>query len=317
VASLGCSADLGSASPSVPVGTPVSALCPRSCATCAPSTSSREPGLRFEAYDCALPGVCAKSTPSRLRDTGGVSVLESTWNGMKPSLVLDPFNRSLDFANAAAFLSAIPALGVTALAQTYFRWSGYLRVNTTATYMFRTRSDDGSRVYIDGRLVVDNDGWHGMRNRDGTASNLASGWHRITVAYYAGRAGNGLQVWWKPSGEAFEILRVSETKASIAGLQLELYALPPGVAQLSSWERGVLSGTWGAQRQLAVAPVFTGALGFSSAAQLASLANVSGTLPSPGGGLLLRWRGQFYADASGQWCAILCCLSCALPRLRH
>ena len=36
------------------------------------------------------------------------------------------------------------------------RWSGYITPNYTETYTFATRSDDGIRVWVDDRLVIDN-----------------------------------------------------------------------------------------------------------------------------------------------------------------
>ena len=36
------------------------------------------------------------------------------------------------------------------------RWSGYLFVNRAGVYTFALTSDDGSNLYLDGRLVVEN-----------------------------------------------------------------------------------------------------------------------------------------------------------------
>ena len=47
------------------------------------------------------------------------------------------------------------------------RWTGYLKVATTASYDFQLRSDDGSLLFVDGSRVVDNDGLHGLRARTG------------------------------------------------------------------------------------------------------------------------------------------------------
>src|SRR5437773_1758105 len=42
------------------------------------------------------------------------------------------------------------------------RWHGYLAVGRPGDYRFATASDDDSWLYIDGRLVVDNSGTHGI-----------------------------------------------------------------------------------------------------------------------------------------------------------
>ncbi len=64
---------------------------------------------------------------------------------------------------------------------------------------FFTSSDDGSLLYIDDELIVDNNGSHGMEERSGKAL-LAMGWHSIRVVYYDGGGGNGLKVSYKVEG---------------------------------------------------------------------------------------------------------------------
>ena len=64
------------------------------------------------------------------------------------------------------------------------------------TYTFYTQSDDGSRLYIDGKLVVNNDGLHGQVERSGKV-NLTSGAHQIVVTYFDNGGGDGLRVSWQ------------------------------------------------------------------------------------------------------------------------
>ena len=44
-----------------------------------------------------------------------------------------------------------------------FRFRGVIRIDVAGTYTFYTSSDDGSRLYLDDALVVDNDGLHSNR----------------------------------------------------------------------------------------------------------------------------------------------------------
>lgn len=46
------------------------------------------------------------------------------------------------------------------------RWTGYLRIYRTGTYRWSLGSDDGSRLYLNGRYIVNNDGLHGFRWRE-------------------------------------------------------------------------------------------------------------------------------------------------------
>ena len=64
-------------------------------------------------------------------------------------------------------------------------YTGRFYVDTPGNYQFRLTSDDGSKLYIDGRLVIDHDGIHPPRARTG-AIDLTGGIHRIRVSYYQG-----------------------------------------------------------------------------------------------------------------------------------
>jgi hypothetical protein len=54
-----------------------------------------------------------------------------------------------------------------------------------AKYRFRLTSDDGSRLYIDGRMVIDNDGVHSATEMGGSAT-LDAGMHHMRVSYFQG-----------------------------------------------------------------------------------------------------------------------------------
>ena len=58
-------------------------------------------------------------------------------------------------------------------------------VENPGAYMFSLNSDDGSVLYIDGRLVVDNDGQH-MTQYAAGRTKLEAGMHRMRVSYFQG-----------------------------------------------------------------------------------------------------------------------------------
>jgi hypothetical protein len=62
------------------------------------------------------------------------------------------------------------------------RWSGYMAVGRAGRYRFATSSDDGSRLFIDGRLVVDNGGAHSRQTRSAEI-DLTPGAHRVRLDY--------------------------------------------------------------------------------------------------------------------------------------
>jgi len=73
------------------------------------------------------------------------------------------------------------------------RFTGYVRIPAAGLYTFSTTSDDGSRLAIADRLVVDNDGLHGTRESSGIA-RLEAGLHPITIDFFQGSGEQVLDV---------------------------------------------------------------------------------------------------------------------------
>jgi PKD repeat protein/glucose/arabinose dehydrogenase len=81
------------------------------------------------------------------------------------------------------------------------RFRGCLDVPAPGSYTFFTTSDDGSKLYVDGVQVVDNDGVHGPRERSGTRT-LTAGLHPYTVTFFEGDIGEMLETRWQGPGIA-------------------------------------------------------------------------------------------------------------------
>ncbi|HEY9046420.1 MAG TPA: PA14 domain-containing protein [Ohtaekwangia sp.] len=83
-----------------------------------------------------------------------------------------------------------------------FAFEGFIKINQTGNYIFYARSDDGSRLYIDGVLQVDNDGLHdGAIERNKTVNFTTTGKHSIRVEYfYANSLAQTLAVTYDPPG---------------------------------------------------------------------------------------------------------------------
>ncbi|HEV8543326.1 MAG TPA: PA14 domain-containing protein, partial [Verrucomicrobiae bacterium] len=80
-----------------------------------------------------------------------------------------------------------------------FRFSGSINIPTNGNYTFFTRSDDGSMLYIDGKLVVNNSGDHSPEEKRGNVQ-LTAGEHGIVVTFYQNGAGFELAVEWRGPG---------------------------------------------------------------------------------------------------------------------
>ena len=79
------------------------------------------------------------------------------------------------------------------------QFSGVLNVPHDGLWTLRLASDDGSRLYVDNKLLINHDGDHGMDERSAEAE-LSAGPHAITVNYYNSRGGSGLRLEWEGPG---------------------------------------------------------------------------------------------------------------------
>ena len=85
------------------------------------------------------------------------------------------------------------------------RFAGFLDVPAADLYRFALASDDGSKLWIDGQLVVDNDGPHGTVEQRGEAP-LAAGLHTIEVVWWNRTGGAELELRWAAPGTPFSPL---------------------------------------------------------------------------------------------------------------
>ena len=71
-------------------------------------------------------------------------------------------------------------------------WEGYLFIEEAAVYEFTTASDDGSVIFVDDMLVVDNGGFHSLKEVSGEIF-LLPGFHSIWVRYCQGEGADILR----------------------------------------------------------------------------------------------------------------------------
>ncbi len=79
------------------------------------------------------------------------------------------------------------------------QFEGVFRIDREGRYTFIVTSDDGSKLYVDDNLVVDNDGTHAPDEKRGTV-RLGLGTHRIRVDAFNGGGGFELDVEWQGRG---------------------------------------------------------------------------------------------------------------------
>ncbi|MEU4096889.1 family 16 glycoside hydrolase [Streptomyces sp. NPDC026673] len=78
---------------------------------------------------------------------------------------------------------------------------GNIDVPESGSYTFRLISDDGSRLFIGDRQVIDHDGLHGAEPKDGEIT-LTPGYHALHIDHFDRGGGQQVTLQWKPPGAA-------------------------------------------------------------------------------------------------------------------
>jgi hexosaminidase len=74
--------------------------------------------------------------------------------------------------------------------------NGYINIPLNGVYTFTTISDDGSALWINDEMVVNNDGFHSMQEIKGQIA-LKKGYHSIKIRFFEGWGGEGLKLNWQ------------------------------------------------------------------------------------------------------------------------
>ena len=101
------------------------------------------------------------------------------------------------------------------------QWTGYIQIPETGIYKFLTNSDDGSWLFIDDYLVVDNGGAHGLQKAEGKI-HLRQGLHQIKIRYF------------QIGGHAIIDLAWAQEPFSYQALESE-YFFPPDASTPQFW----------------------------------------------------------------------------------
>lgn len=81
-----------------------------------------------------------------------------------------------------------------------FTATGYIYLDKDDNILFQLSSDDGSRMWIDGRQLIDNDGNHGMDPKEAEVA-LRAGYHSLRIDYFQGGGGRGISLKWARFGD--------------------------------------------------------------------------------------------------------------------
>ena len=98
------------------------------------------------------------------------------------------------------------------------RWTGTLTAPVTGRYTFRTVSDDGVRLWVDGDLVVDDWTMHAVSERSGEIDLVAGRAVDLKLEYFDGRRRAVAKLFWHRAGQTPELVPSSALR-------------PPGAVQ--------------------------------------------------------------------------------------
>jgi autotransporter-associated beta strand protein len=175
-------------------------------------------------------------------------------------------------------------------------WQGLFLAQTAGSYDFATGSDDGSLIYVDGNLAVDNNDDQGYTVRDSnnpfdggatTAPSLTAGVHTILIEYYNGGGGYQFDAFLNGNPLPNSLLGVPNVNLSLGSLtgsgtvNLAANGITVGGDNNSTTFTGTLSGTPTATGIPNLTKAGTGTLAIPSLAHLqitGNLAIASGTL---------------------------------------
>jgi hypothetical protein len=87
-------------------------------------------------------------------------------------------------------------------------WRGLVRIPEAGKWKFYTVSDDGSRLSVNGKRVVDNGGLHEMREASGEIE-LKVGDHELEVEYFENYALAGMRILWEGPGTGKDVIPAS------------------------------------------------------------------------------------------------------------
>jgi hypothetical protein len=81
--------------------------------------------------------------------------------------------------------------------------TGYIRCHRAGDYRFQALSNDGVRVYLDGKTIIDDPGQHADQlSNEALVTIAAPGWYALGLRYFQRKGTAALGLYWKGPGDA-------------------------------------------------------------------------------------------------------------------
>jgi hypothetical protein len=103
-----------------------------------------------------------------------------------------------------------PAPGILGADTFSVRWTGWLQPKVTGSHTLYTRSDDGVRLWVDGKLVINNWTDHAAKEDTGTIRLEAGKKVDLKLEYYENMGAAAISLSWSAPGLDKEVIPVSQ-----------------------------------------------------------------------------------------------------------
>ena len=114
--------------------------------------------------------------------------------------VIPPKEQLLKTVVDAQLVAPLADIDSPSLGPLSVEWRGYLEVPQAGSYVLAIDSDDGSAVYLNGKLVLNN--WIVQhRHRAARELHLTAGIQHIVVRYFNETFGGSVTLYWRPPGQ--------------------------------------------------------------------------------------------------------------------
>jgi hypothetical protein len=149
-------------------------------------------------------GLAVIYLPGKFRHTEEMPAGKSLLQLGRPGAPIALFNHR--FGRGEVFASGLArGIGLEA--------AGFIHLDRPGTYGFKALSNDGIRVWIAHRPVVDDGEWHSTGDRFSAPlmfQNPQAGWAPIRLRYFQRKGTATLKLFWQPPGsEGYEVIPAS------------------------------------------------------------------------------------------------------------
>lgn len=150
-----------------------------------------------QAVSPASQKIFTKVTPRTAKQIGDLqpgleyAYFEGVWESLPNFKKLDPLKEGI-----------VPRFELTPKERELnfgLQFFGYIQIPEDGVYAFYTDSNDGSQLFLDDQILVDNDGLHQQKEKEGVIA-LAAGFHPIRVTYFQDGGGPEFAVRWRSTG---------------------------------------------------------------------------------------------------------------------